>query len=222
MDSQMLLSKCVELTHHLNANGLGFSLSLNIGDFSFSLDTREKVTSYGFKRKKLSPSAQRRNHRRRMEFLNKKGIITSSGQNPEPNVSPENNLDTPSHQGNPDGMDLECSHCETQWKSSKSLEMHVRKKHKQKQKIIPQLDGSNDIFVNEDNNRLEALENAVVNNNKSIEGIMTWKNGNNNKRFEDLECNIIPKRVFEILIGNPMIENAKKRWKEELYQEMEE
>ena len=190
----MLLTKCMDFAQHLNSTGLGFSLSITMMDgFSFSLDTREKTTSYGQNRKKLSPSAQRRNHRRRLEFLKKKGI-TSSGQPPKP-VSPGNDLDPPNHAGGTDQMDLECSHCDTQWKSSRSLEMHVRKKHKDKN--IPQMDGTSDVpqlddgatsavditVKDRDNNRLEALENSVVNNYKRIEGIMTWKNDMENDVF---------------------------------------
>ena len=164
MDNQMLLTKCMELTQYLENSGSRFTLSLRIGEFSFSLDTREKVISVRHKKKGKSPSAQRRNYRRRMEFLRKKGI-TSSGQPPTSNVSnvsPGNDLDPPRHPGDLEGR-------------------------KQRHKVIPQLDGISDISYiseteedkNKDNMRFIALENAVINNNKRIEG--------DNRRLEALE-----------------------------------
>ena len=215
MDHQVLLNMVLELSNRLYSTGIPYSISLTIGDFSFSLDTRGKATSNGSKRK--SPSAIRRNTKRRQEFLLKKKAPSTSGQPPRPGESPGNDMEPPSHQ------DIDYPHCDTQRKSFKSLDMHVRKKHTDKQNIIPQWDGSNDLLEN--NNRLEglendvvntnqrlvalennlekALENSVVNNYKRIEGLMTWKNdmGNDmnnlmtwkneiNEKLEDLDNDI--------------------------------
>jgi hypothetical protein len=75
-------NKCLEFCQALATHGQKFSFSLNIGsNFSFSLDTRELLTSLdairmttiqkGMK-KKLSPSQVRRNLKRKEDFLKKK------------------------------------------------------------------------------------------------------------------------------------------------------
>ena len=62
VDLSLAYSKCVEFCQALATQGKTFHFSLNMGtNFSFS-----------FPRKKESPSTQRRNARRRIEFLNKK------------------------------------------------------------------------------------------------------------------------------------------------------
>ena len=74
-------NKCLELCQALATYGQKFSFSLNIGsNFSFSLDTREMLTSLdaskvttlqkGMK-KKLSPSQVKRNLKRKEDFFEK-------------------------------------------------------------------------------------------------------------------------------------------------------
>ena len=80
VEDSPLASKCFEFCKALASQGTAFSFSLTLGsNFSFSLDTREmaphSVTDDKAWKKK-SPSAIRRNARRREEFLQKK-------QNPE-------------------------------------------------------------------------------------------------------------------------------------------
>ena len=60
-----LASKCMEFCQALASQGQTFHFSLNMGPtFSFSLDTRGKAVN-GPVKKKESPSAQRRNARRK-------------------------------------------------------------------------------------------------------------------------------------------------------------
>ena len=67
-----LASKCMDFCTALASQGQTFHFSLNMGPtFSFSLDTRGKAT-IGPVKKQESPSTQRRNARRREEFLSKK------------------------------------------------------------------------------------------------------------------------------------------------------
>ena len=70
-----LASQCLAFCQALASHGKDFSFSLTINSiFSFSLDTRESKGS--------SPSTQRRNARRRREFLQKKlnfGSLSPSG-----------------------------------------------------------------------------------------------------------------------------------------------
>ena len=64
-EGSSLASQCLAFCQALASQGKAFNISLNINSkFSFSLDNR--VT-----RKKMSPSAKRRNARRRAQFLKK-------------------------------------------------------------------------------------------------------------------------------------------------------
>ena len=72
-----LASKCMDFCHALAGQSKSFNFSLTIGSsFVFSLDTKESLTPEAVKRK--SPSAIRRNERRRAEFLKKRSKPPSS------------------------------------------------------------------------------------------------------------------------------------------------
>ena len=72
-----LASKCMAFCQALASQGQVFNFSLSIGpDFTFSLDTRSKAMKSPVKKEK-SPSTQRRNARRREEFLSKKRQTSS-------------------------------------------------------------------------------------------------------------------------------------------------
>ena len=71
-----LAMKCLDICQALTSQGKIFNFSLSIGPmFSFSFDSRDKtlVTRVGHtKRKKKSPSTQRRNAIRKEDYLNKR------------------------------------------------------------------------------------------------------------------------------------------------------
>ena len=69
-----LVSQCLDFCQTLAGKSLTFSFSLTIGtNFTFSVDTMGNGTlASKEKKKKPTPSAMRRNARRREEFLNKK------------------------------------------------------------------------------------------------------------------------------------------------------
>ena len=68
-----LVSQCLAFCQTLASQGKDFSFKLNINStFSFSLDTRERTAKTTLGKKRTSPSTQRRNARRREEFLRKK------------------------------------------------------------------------------------------------------------------------------------------------------
>ena len=68
-----LASQCMAFCQALASQGKDFSFSLTINStFSFSLDTRENIVKSTLAKKRSSPSTQRRNARRRAEFLQKK------------------------------------------------------------------------------------------------------------------------------------------------------
>ena len=71
-DNAALLSQCLDFCQSLSSKSLTFSFALTIADsFSFSLATRGEV-ALASKAKKKTPSALRRNVKRRAEFLKKK------------------------------------------------------------------------------------------------------------------------------------------------------
>ena len=68
-----LVSQCLAFCQTLANQGKDFSFNLTINSsFSFSLDTRESKVNPTLGKKRTSPSTQRRNARRREEFLRKK------------------------------------------------------------------------------------------------------------------------------------------------------
>ena len=74
-----MASQCMDFCHALASHQKIFTFSLTIGStFSFSLDTRESLTPAAEAVKRKSPSAKRRNARRRAEFLQKKAEPLSS------------------------------------------------------------------------------------------------------------------------------------------------
>ena len=72
-DNAALLSKCLDFCQSLSSKSLTFSFALTVTDsFSFSLATRGEVALASKAKNKKTPSALRRNARRRAEFLKKK------------------------------------------------------------------------------------------------------------------------------------------------------
>ena len=72
-DDTSMTSQCMAFCQTLASQGKASSFALKIGEsFSFSLDTREKSTHVEVVKKKMSPSAVRRNTKRKEEFLKKK------------------------------------------------------------------------------------------------------------------------------------------------------
>ena len=110
-----LLSKCLDFCQALYSQGQAFNFSVAIGqDFTFSLDTRSKETSpVTLMRKKASPSALRRNARRKEEFLQRKQ--NSSTVKPSEVKTVVNALS--------------CDQCDFKPASEKGLMQHKRMKH---------------------------------------------------------------------------------------------
>ena len=103
----------MEFCQALASQGQTFHFSLAMGPtFSFSLDTRRKeVMSSGFK--KLSPSTQRRNTKRREEFLIKKKQTPSTVDSPVEKAVVS---------------DFPCDQCDYSNGSEKGLRQHKRMK----------------------------------------------------------------------------------------------
>ena len=82
-DCSLAFSKCMDFCQALANQGHSFHFSLKMGpNFTFSLDTRGKVNAAPLAKKKVSPSTQRRNTRRREEFLSKKRESLSTVNSP--------------------------------------------------------------------------------------------------------------------------------------------
>ena len=74
----ILATKCLDFCQALTSQGVAFNFSLAIGStFSFSLDSREGKETMSARSKK-SPSALKRNAKRRQEFLMKKSQPAAS------------------------------------------------------------------------------------------------------------------------------------------------
>ena len=116
-----LASKCMDFCQALASQGLPFHFTLNMGStFTFSLDTRGKAKAGPVAKKKSSPSTQRRNARRREEFLSKKRQSLSTVNPPVDKAS---------------ASLLSCDQCDYKNVSEKGLRQHKRMKHGK-----PQLD----------------------------------------------------------------------------------
>ena len=144
-----LATKCLDLCQALTSKGKTFTFSLNIGpSFSFSLDTRESSTSQEVVKKKLSPSAIRRNFRRKEDFVKKKAET-------EKNNGTQLEVEIPVQV-----KYYKCGQCEQTFKTENSMEIHVGKTHKD---TIPQLDGNIEKFATD-----EVVKTLDIEKNKVI------------------------------------------------------
>ena len=113
-----LATQCLALCQSLASQGMAFNFSLAIGStFSFSLDTRSKEALPSKAKKKVSPSTQKRNMRRREEFLKKKSI-SSEAEKSEPDKEASQNAT------------FQCDQCENVFRNEKGLKIHIGKAHK--------------------------------------------------------------------------------------------
>ena len=91
-----LASQCMAFCQALASQGKSFSFTLKIdSNFCFSLDTRESNVKATLVKKRTSPSTQRRNARRREEFLKKKlnfSSLSSSALDAPADISPATNV----------------------------------------------------------------------------------------------------------------------------------
>ena len=126
-DNAALLSQCLDFCKSLSSKSLTFSFALTIEDsFSFSLATRGEVAlASKAKKNKKTPSALRRNARRRAEFLKKK-LETSTGDSTQSeHVSVKETVERVAHE-----KAFKCDQCENIFKSENGLKIHVGKAHK--------------------------------------------------------------------------------------------
>ena len=115
-----LLSKYLEFSQALRSQGPSFKLSIKLGNFSFSLDSKETNLKEVEKRKKkkLSPSQIKRNLRRKEEFLKKKS-------NPLKETSDPTTHDRKSE----DEVCFKCNLCDKAFRTEHGLKIHNGKSH---------------------------------------------------------------------------------------------
>ena len=126
-ENAVLLSQCLDFCQTLSNKSLTFSFALDLANsFSFRLDTSGKgaLTSKAKKKKKKTPSALRRNARRRAEFLKKKLEQASDALQSE-HVSGEETVEQIVVE-----KAFKCDQCENSFKSENGLKIHAGKSHK--------------------------------------------------------------------------------------------
>ena len=125
-ENAALLSQCLDFCQTLSSKSLTFSFALSLGNsFSFRLDTSGKgaLSSEAKKKKKKSPSALRRNARRRAEFLKNKLEDSTSDTLQSEHVSVEEAVEKIEKA-------FKCDQCENSFKSENGLKIHAGKSHK--------------------------------------------------------------------------------------------
>ena len=126
-ENAALLLQCLDFCQTLSSKSLTFSFALALGNsFSFHLDTNGKgaLTSKA-KKKNKTPSALRRNARRRAEFLKKKFEASTSDASQREHVSVEETVKKVVVE-----KAFKCNQCEYSFKSENGLKIHAGKSHK--------------------------------------------------------------------------------------------
>ena len=132
-DNAALLSQCLDFCQTLAAKSLTFSFTLTLGNsFSLSLDSSGKeALAFKGKRKKKTPSALKRDARRREKFLKKKlEVSTVDISLQSKDISEEENVGKQVAEKALDEKAFKCEQCDTIFKSENGLKIHVGKTHK--------------------------------------------------------------------------------------------
>ena len=126
-ENAALLSQCLDFCQTLSSKSLTFSFALALGNsFSFHLDTSGEgaiAPEAKKKKKKKTPSALRRNARRRAEFVKNKIEASTSDALQSEHVSVEEAVEKIEKA-------FKCDQCENSFKSENGLKIHAGKSHK--------------------------------------------------------------------------------------------
>ena len=133
MDSIDLMTKCLELTQALTSQGQVFKLNIASGTFKFSLDTRGATTMVVEKvgKKKLSPSQQRRNLRRKEDFLKRKAELSQENSNTVDVNPEEHGKDTEADPRT--SKHHKCNLCDRVFRTENGMKIHKGKSHEPEQ-----------------------------------------------------------------------------------------
>ena len=120
-EDSSLVTKSMDFCHALAIQGKEFQFSLTIGNnFAFSLDAKEGKKTMPARSKK-SPSALKRNAKRRQEFFLKKSQSeAASTTGSESNQKPVTQLEA-----------FPCDQCESRFKTENGLKIHRGRSHKE-------------------------------------------------------------------------------------------
>ena len=126
-ENAALLSQCLDFCQTLSSKSLTFSFALALGNsFSFHLDTSGKgAIASKAKKKKKTPSALRRNARRRAEFVKNKHEASTSDTLQSEHVSVEEAVEKVVVE-----KAFKCDQCESSFKSENGLKIHAGRSHK--------------------------------------------------------------------------------------------
>ena len=127
-ESSSLVSQCLAFCQMLATTNQAFNFTLTLGSsFNFCLDTRVKYLA-PVSKKRSSPSTQRRNARRRQEYLDIKNSVGRA----------ENEKQTGSKSAEIKTFSQSCEICDFSANSSIALNIHMKKQHEN----LAQLDGN--------------------------------------------------------------------------------
>ena len=193
-----LASKCMDFCQALASQGLPFHFTLNMGStFTFSLITRGKAKAGPVAKKKSSPSTQRRNARRREEFLSKKRQSLSTVNPPVDKAS---------------ASLLSCDQCDYKNVSEKGLRQHTRMKHKKAQ-LDDQLPKSSPPATPESLRQSAdstALPSCTRAGRRSVQTVMEFSSPTTNVMMKVIVKRMMMKRfraVINVVRHLPMIAN---------------
>ena len=131
-DNTALVSQCLDFCQTLAAKSLTFSFTLSLGNsFSLSLDSNGKEALASKGKKKKTPSALKRDARRREKFLKKKlEVSTVDISLQSKDISEEENVGKQVAEKALDEKAFKCEQCDTIFKSENGLKIHIGKSHK--------------------------------------------------------------------------------------------
>ena len=152
-ENSSLTTQCLAFCQALASKGQAINFKLTLGNsFSFSLDTIEKTLAQEARKKKVSPSTQKRNLLRRKKFFESKN-------NPSTQILEKatKSTETLKH----------CELCDFVASSERVLEIHMVKKHMN----IDQLDGNTSLDTTFENKETQTddLDTKSSENAKRIE-----------------------------------------------------
>ena len=131
-DNAALLSQCLDFCQTLAAKSLTFSFTLTLGNsFSLSLDSNGKEALASKGKKKKTPSALKRDARRREKFLKKKlEVSTVDTFLQSEDISEKETVGKQGAEKVLDEKAFKCDQCDNFFKSENGLRIHVGKSHK--------------------------------------------------------------------------------------------
>ena len=150
-DNSSMASQCMAFCQTLASQGKAFTFTLKIGEtFSFSLDTKEKISAHipVQKTRKVSPSTLKRNALRRQKNFASKNQASAD----------KDAMETPAEISEILKPSVSCEECGHTTQTVGGMKLHVKNKHS-----ISQVDGNTSL--------VEIIEEETVNKHFSFESL---------------------------------------------------